>query len=106
MTKKKRTPVTSLIPQETVESKIFFLRNEKIMLDNDLALLYNVETKQLKRAVNRNLERFPDDFMFKLTREEYKVLRCQFGTLKRGRHAKYLPFCLLRTRYRNALKRA
>jgi len=92
MNKKKRTPVTSLVLQEIVESKIFFLRNEKVMLDNDLALLYNVETKQLKRAVNRNLERFPDDFMFKLTREEYKVLRCQFGTLKRGRHAKYLPY--------------
>ena len=56
MNKKKGTPVTPLIPQETVESKIFFLRNEKIMLDNDLAMLYNVETKQLKRAVNRNLE--------------------------------------------------
>ena len=92
MNKKKRAPVTSLIPQETVESKIFFLRNEKIMLDNDLAMLYNVETKQLKRAVNRNFERFPDDFMFKLTSEEYKVLRCQTGTLKRGRHAKYLPY--------------
>ena len=61
MNKKKRMPVTSLIPQETVESKIFFLRSEKIMLDSDLAMLYNVETKQLKRAVNRNLERFPDD---------------------------------------------
>lgn len=92
MKNKKIAPVTYLISQETVESKILFLRNEKIMLDSDLALLYNVETKQLKRAVNRNLERFPDDFMFKLTGEEYKVLRCQFGTLKRGRHAKYLPY--------------
>lgn len=92
MNKKKGTPVTPLIPQEIVENKIYFLRNEKVMLDNDLALLYNVETKQLKRAVNRNLERFPDDFMFKLTREEYKVLRCQTGTLKRGQHAKYLPY--------------
>jgi len=92
MNNKKRASVTYLIPQETVESKILFLRNEKIMLDSDLALLYNVETKQLKRAVNRNLERFPDDFMFKLTGEEYKVLRCRFGTLKRGRHTKYLPY--------------
>lgn len=82
----------SLIPQETIESKILFLRGEKVILDNDLALLYNVATKQLKRAVNRNLERFPDDFMFKLTWEEYKVLRCQTGTLKRGRHTKYLPY--------------
>lgn len=62
------------------------------MLDSDLALLYNVETKQLKRAVNRNLERFPGDFMLKLTKNEYQTLRCHFGTLKRGKHAKYLPY--------------
>jgi cell division protein FtsL len=51
-----------------------------------------VETKQLKRTVRRNMERFPDDFMFQLTRDEYNTLRSQFGTLKRGEHAKYLPF--------------
>ena len=62
------------------------------MLDSDLAALYNVETKQLKRAVNRNIERFPDDFMFKLTKGEYLVLRRHFGTLKRGEHTKYLPY--------------
>jgi len=62
------------------------------MLDFDLVNLYDVETKQLKRAVNRNKSRFPDDFMFVLTQNEYNVLRCQIGTLKRGWHAKYLPY--------------
>lgn len=62
------------------------------MLDSDLACLYNVETKQLKRAVSRNLERFPADFMFKLTEEEARALRSHFGTLKRGEHTKYLPY--------------
>ena len=89
---KKKMSVTHLIPQKTIESRIFLLRGEKLMLDSDLALLYNVETKQLKRAVNRNLERFPEDFMFKLTKDEYQSLRCRFGTLKRGGHIKYLPY--------------
>jgi hypothetical protein len=65
------------------------------MLDSDLAELYEVETKYLKRAVNRNIERFPTDFMFQLTKDEYDViLRCQFGTLKnyQGLQAKYLPY--------------
>lgn len=61
------------------------------MLDSDLADLYAVETKTLNRAVKRNIERFPEDFMFPLTREEYNSLRYQFGTLKKGQHAKYLP---------------
>ena len=61
------------------------------MLDRDLAELYNVETKQLKRAVRRNINRFPEDFMFQLTKEEYRSLRSQFGTLKRGAHSKYTP---------------
>ena len=58
------------------------------MLDRDLADLYGVETKQLKRAVRRNIARFPRDFMFELTKEEYDFLRLQFGTLKKG-HSKY-----------------
>ena len=62
------------------------------MLDFDLAGLYEIETKFLKRSVRRNISRFPDDFMFELTGEEYTSLRYQFGTLKRGEHAKYLPF--------------
>lgn len=64
------------------------------MLDQDLAELYEVEVGQLKRQVRRNIERFPKDFMFELTSEEYTSLRCQNGTLKtgRGQHSKYLPF--------------
>jgi phage regulator Rha-like protein len=62
------------------------------MLDRDLAELYGIETKQLKRAVRRNITRFPNDFMFELTKEEYDSLRCQFGTLKKGEHSKYFPF--------------
>jgi flagellar capping protein FliD len=82
----------SLIPSEMIEKKIFIIRGKKVMLDKDLADLYGVETKQLKRAVNRNIERFPEDFMFELTKEEDDSLRCQIGTLKRGEHSKYLPF--------------
>jgi len=62
------------------------------MLDRDLADLYGVEVKYLKRQVRRNIERFPSDFLLKLLKEEYTALRCQFGTLKRGEHAKYLPY--------------
>ncbi len=80
-----------LVPIELIQSKIVFLRDEKVMIDRDLAELYSVETKQLKRAVRRNLHRFPSDFMFELTREEYNSLRSQFGTFKRGTHSKYLP---------------
>lgn len=69
-----------------------FIKEEKVILDFDLASLYDVDTKNLKRAVKRNPKRFPQDFMFELTRQEYDSLRCQFGTLKRGQHAKYLPF--------------
>ena len=80
-----------LMPTELIQSKIMVLRGEKVMIDRDLAELYGVETKQLKRAVRRNLHRFPSDFMFELSREEYNSLRSQFGTLKRGTHSKYLP---------------
>ena len=68
------------------------------MLDSDLADLYVVETKNLKRAVRANMERFPDDFMFELTKEEYDSLRCKNCTLKsgRGQHSKYLPFAFTR----------
>jgi phage regulator Rha-like protein len=83
--------MTKLIPVETIVSKILFLRNEKVLLDRDLAEMYGVETKQLKRAVRRNIDRFPNDFMFKLTNAEHRSLRRQFGTLKRGAHSKYPP---------------
>ena len=62
------------------------------MLDRDLAELYGVETKRLKEQVRRNIERFPEDFMFELTKDEYQALRSQFATLKRGQHLKYAPF--------------
>ncbi|MFH1194782.1 MAG: ORF6N domain-containing protein [bacterium] len=81
-----------IIPIERISSKIHLIRGEKVLLDSDLAELYCVETKQLKRAVKRNSERFPQDFMFQLNRGEHNSLRCQFGTLKRGQHSKYLPF--------------
>ena len=76
-----------------IENKIFQIRGKKVMLDRNLAKLYGVETKQLTRQVRRNSKRFPEDFMFELTRREYQdFLRCQFGTLKRGKHSKYLPY--------------
>ena len=80
-----------LIPIEAITGRIYLVRGAKVMLDRDLAQLYGVETKLLKRQVRRNSDRFPEDFMFVLTRVEYNALRCQFGTLERGQHAKYLP---------------
>ena len=87
-----KTNVLLTIPDEVVMNKIYFIRDHKVMLDGDLAELYGVETKQLKRQVTRNIERFPEDFMFELTKQENESLRSQIGTLKRGEHAKYLPF--------------
>lgn len=80
------------IPQERIKSKILLIRSQKVMLDWDLAELYGVEVKHLKRQVRRNIDRFPEDFMFILTKEEYRFLRSHFGTLKRGEHPKYLPY--------------
>ena len=81
------------ISDETVLNQIYYIRNQKIMLDSDLAALYGVETKVLNQAVRRNLIRFPTDFMFELSKEEHDSLRSQFVTLKnRGGHTKYLPF--------------
>ena len=62
------------------------------MLDSDLADLYEVEVKQLKRQVRRNIDRFPADFTFELSKQEYESLKRHFGTLKRGEHSKYLPY--------------
>ena len=62
------------------------------MLDYNLAVLYGVETKRLKERVRRNISRFPEDFMFELTPDEYDSLRTQFASLKRGQHSKYTPF--------------
>ncbi len=81
-----------IISDAVVINKIHVIRGEQVMLDNDLAELYGVETKYLKRQVRRNPERFPEDFMFELTKQEYDSLRSQIGTLKRGEHTKYLPY--------------
>ena len=83
----------SVIPIERITSSIYLIRGEKVMFDLDLAALYGVETRVLNQAVTRNLDRFPDDFMFQLTAEENKSLRSQVVTLKsgRGQHRKYLP---------------
>jgi len=77
---KKNFEEEALLPDEVIVSKIYLIRGKKVMLDRDLAELYKVETKQLKRAVRRNIERFPDDFMFELSKEELENWRYQFGT--------------------------
>jgi phage regulator Rha-like protein len=73
----------SLVPEEAIMSKIYHIRKMNVMLDMHLAALYEVETKQLKRAVRRNCNRFPNDFMFELTSEELATWRSQFGTSNR-----------------------
>jgi len=77
-----------------IQNKVFTLRGCKVMLDFDLAELYEIETRTLKQAVRRNIERFPGDFMFEVTSEELASLRSQIVILKktRGGHTKYLPF--------------
>jgi hypothetical protein len=85
--------VTQLVPVERVERLIHLARGEKVLLDADLAKLYEVETKALNRAVRRNRSRFPPDFMFQLTVEEAANLRYQIGTSKAGRGGRrYLPY--------------
>lgn len=74
----------NIIKLSQIERMIYIIRGQKVMLDSDLAELYQVETKQLNRQVRRNILRFPNDFMFQLTAEEYEVLKCQFGTSKTG----------------------
>ena len=74
-----------------IQKKIHEIRGQKVMLDYDLAELYEVETKRLKEAVRRNIDRFPIDFMFELTRDEYNFLRTQFASLETGR-GKYSKF--------------
>lgn len=98
---RKNSLVTS-VPVETIERRILLIRGQKVMLDADLAALYGVETKALNRAVKRNTDRFPEDFMFQLTLKETEILRYQFGTSnlrsqsvisKEGRGGRrYLPY--------------
>jgi len=84
-----------LVSPEMIAPFVLVLRREKVLLDEDLAALYGVETRVLNQAVKRNQERFPDDFMFQLTQDEWdgvRSLRSQSVTLKRGAHRKYLPY--------------
>ena len=83
--------MNDLVPSEKIEKRIFLLRGQKVMLDADLAELYGVETGALKRAVKRNRERFPEDFMFPLTFQEVGILRCQNGISSWGGH-RFLPY--------------
>jgi hypothetical protein len=91
---KDRKPATStLVPIERIQRAIYLLRREKVMLDADLAAPYGVETGALKRAVRRNANRFPSDFMFQLSPEEVEILRCQIGISSSGHGGrKYLPY--------------
>jgi phage regulator Rha-like protein len=79
---------------ENIETKILTVRGQRVMLDADLAELYGVEVRRLNEQVRRNIERFPEDFMFQLTAGEYESLRSQIATLKtgRGQHRKYMPY--------------
>ena len=77
-----------LIPVEIIEKKIFLIRGKKVMLDKDLAELYGVETRDLNKAVKRNIDRFPEDFMFQLTNEEFGNLKFHFGTSSWGGNRK------------------
>ena len=80
-----------IIPDEIIINKIYLVRDQKVMLDYDLAALYGVETKQLKRAVRRNIEKFPHDFMFELNKEELQNWRRQFGTSNREKMGLRIP---------------
>lgn len=80
------------VPSEQVDQAIRLVRGHRVMFDIDLAALYGVDVKQLKRQVSRNRERFPHDFCFELSKEEQRNLRSQFGTLKRGEHSKYRSY--------------
>jgi len=87
--------VQSVVPIERIVSRIYLIRGEKVMLDTDLAQLYGVSTGRLNEQLKRNKERFPEDFAFRLTRNEFDALRSQIAIIEpggRGRHRKYLPY--------------
>lgn len=100
-----KAEVATIQPLENIENLIHIIRDKQVMLDRDLARLYGVETKVLNQAVKRNIERFPEDFLFQLTKEEYGILKSQIAIANaeylrsqnvtidmRGRHLKYLPY--------------
>lgn len=82
---------TLTIPDEAIASQIHWIRGEKVMLDEDLAALYQVPTKRLNEQVRRNMDRFPEDFMFVLDEKEWDSLRSQFATSKKGRGGRRYP---------------
>jgi hypothetical protein len=92
MSKKKKPETTSLIPQESIEGKILFLRGKKVMPDRDLAELYGVGTKVLNQAVKRNIKRFPDDFMFQLDKLETKELVTNCDRFTSMKHSSVNPY--------------
>jgi len=83
--------VNEIIPPVKIQSKIYYFRGKTVMLDSDLAELYEVDTRVLNQSVKRNLSRFPEDFMFQLTVDEFEILRSQIVTSKKGGRA-YLPY--------------
>jgi phage regulator Rha-like protein len=83
-----------VIPEETIINKIYQIRGQKVMIDRDLAALYGVEAKRLKAAVRRNIERFPEDFMFEMTNEEFQIWRTQIASSKSDMIGlRYAPYC-------------
>jgi hypothetical protein len=82
--------MNGIIPIENITGLIYLIRGKKVMLDQNLAILYGVETKRLKEQVRRNIERFPEDFMFELSKKEYENLRSQFATSSWG-GTRYAP---------------
>lgn len=96
MLEEKSDPI--MLPDEVITNKIYFIRGEKVMLDRDLAELYGVDTKYLKRQVRRNRLRFPSDFMFELTEKEFRNWRSQFGTSNSDKMGlRYPPFAFTET---------
>lgn len=83
---------TAIVPHDEIEQTILLLRGQRIMLDHDLAVLYEVPTKVLIQAIKRNIERFPPDFMFQLTNQEVSVLRPQIVTSSRWGGRRHLPY--------------
>ena len=81
-----------IVTEQGIQSRIFTIRGRQVMLDRDLAELYQVETKVLNQAVKRNIKRFPENFRFQLTKEELENLRSQFVTFKENLNTKYLPY--------------
>ncbi|HSZ87328.1 MAG TPA: ORF6N domain-containing protein [Puia sp.] len=85
-----------MIPDELLMNKIYLIRGQKVMLDRDLAELYRVETKRLKEAVRRNVNRFPEDFTFEMNQDELENWRTQFATSKSDKKGlRYVPFCFI-----------